>query len=162
MTAPTPVALAASSTALAAAHGPQITSQLADQMVRRVEGGSTHFDIALNPEGLGQVNVTVQIDAAGRLTAQLSFDNPAAAAEARTRAGDLQQALSQAGIDVAQGGLSFQSGAQDQGLAGQQGGGGSGSRGAFASPLADTTDDLTPATNSAVSRRASGGIDITI
>ncbi|HWA61558.1 MAG TPA: flagellar hook-length control protein FliK, partial [Caulobacteraceae bacterium] len=159
---PPATAPSASQTALAASHGAQITSQIADQMAKKVGGGSTRFDFALDPDGLGRVAVKVQIDAAGQLTAQLSFDSPAAAQEARARAGDLQQALAQAGFDVSQGGLSFQSGdGQNPGLAwgqdGQQGRGG----GRFFTGAADTAaaSDLPPAV---ATRTASSGLDITI
>jgi len=102
-----------------AGQGAQIVSQVAAQLIKRVAGKSTQFDVALDPAGFGRVNVKVQISASGQVSASLSFDNPAAAAEARSRAGDLQQALEQAGFNLAQGGLSFDGGGQGSGLARQ-------------------------------------------
>ncbi|MDP1988491.1 flagellar hook-length control protein FliK [Phenylobacterium sp.] len=83
-------------------------ADLAAQVSRKLQGRNTHFDIQLTPEGLGRVDVRVDIDSQGKLTAAMAFDNPHAAAELRGRAGDLQRALEQAGFDIS-GGLSFQS-----------------------------------------------------
>ena len=101
---------APASAALASAHGAEITAQLAAQISGRASAARTAFDFALEPQGLGRVDVTLKIDPHGQLSAVLSFDNPSAAAEAKSRAGDLQQALQQAGINVGQSGLSFTSG----------------------------------------------------
>ena len=106
---------------LAAGQGAQIVSQVAAQLIKRVEGKSTSFDVSLDPAGLGRVNVKVQISASGQVSASLSFDSAATAAEARSRAGDLQLALEQAGFNLAQGGLSFDGGGQGSGLARQDG-----------------------------------------
>ena len=103
---------------LASAHGADITAQLAAQITNKANAARTAFDFALEPQGLGRVDVSLKIDPQGQLSAVLSFDNPNAAAEAKGRAGDLQQALQQAGFDIGQGGLSFTSGG-GQGAAGQ-------------------------------------------
>lgn len=92
-------------------------ADLAAQVSRRLEGRTTHFDIQLTPEGLGRVDVRVDIDAQGKLTAAMAFDNPHAANEMRGRSGDLLRALEQAGFDMS-GGLSFSS-PQDQRSGGQ-------------------------------------------
>ncbi len=105
--------------ALAAANGPAIASQIADKVIKSVDGKSTRFDLTLEPAGLGQVNVKVEINTAGQVSASLSFDNPHAAAEARAHAGDLRQALEQAGFNLSQGGLSFDVGGQGASLARQ-------------------------------------------
>lgn len=89
-------------------------ADLAAQVSRKLQGRNTHFDIQLTPEGLGRVDVRVDIDAQGKLTAAMAFDNPHAAAELRSRSGDLQRALEQAGFDIS-GGLSFQSPQDGQG-----------------------------------------------
>jgi flagellar hook-length control protein FliK len=94
----------------------QIASQIA---AKALSGASTRFDISLDPAGLGKVNVSVQINASGQVTAAMTFENPHAAAEARSGAGALQHALEQAGFNVAQGGLSFDVGGQGAGFARQ-------------------------------------------
>ena len=103
--------------ALAASASPAIVGQIVDQVIKNVQGKSTRFDIALQPAGLGQVNVKIEINTAGQVSAVMSFDNPHAAAEARAHAGDLQQALEQAGFNLSQGGLSFDVGGQGASLA---------------------------------------------
>jgi flagellar hook-length control protein FliK len=110
---------AQASAALAAASGPAIASQIADQVIKSVDGKSTRFDIALDPAGLGQVNVKVEINDAGLVSASLSFDNAHAAAEARAHVGELQRALEQAGFNLSQAGLSFDVGGQGASLARQ-------------------------------------------
>jgi hypothetical protein len=102
------------------AHATPIPDQIAAQLAARLPGAaSSRFDITLDPAGLGHVNVSVQINAAGQVTAALTFDNPHAAAEARSGAGALQHALEQAGFSVGQGGLSFDVGGQGANLARQ-------------------------------------------
>ncbi len=96
---------------------PATVADLAAQVARKLEGRSTHFDIQLTPEGLGKVDVRVDIDAQGRLTAAMAFDTPQAASEMRGRSGELVRALEQAGFDMS-GGLSFSS-PQDQGGGGR-------------------------------------------
>ena len=62
-------------------------------VTKNVTGKSSSFDVALNPAGLGHVNVKIEINSAGQVSASLSFSNAQTAADARSHAGDLQQAL---------------------------------------------------------------------
>ena len=135
-----------------------VTSQIAAQMVKSVSGKSTQFDIALHPQDMGQVNVKVQIDSAGQVSAALSFDNPHAAAEAKAHAGELQQALEQAGFNLSQGGLSFDVGGQGASLARQNSDQSyQSAQTASSGPgLADTTDIPTAAPTPAPLYAASG------
>jgi flagellar hook-length control protein FliK len=150
---------AAAPAAMAAAHGADITAQLAAQITSRANTARTAFDFALEPQGLGRVDVSLKIDPQGQLSAVLSFNNPNAAAEAKSRAGDLQQALQQAGFDVGQSGLSFTSGG-GQGAAGQ---GAAQVTFAQAPLVADSLADPTPtASTSARLAASAGGLDITI
>jgi len=155
-----PVLAAASApaaTALASAHGADITAQLAAQIASRTSAGKSSFDFSLDPQGLGRVDVSLKFDAQGQMSAVLSFDNSAAAAEAKGRAADLQQALQQAGVDISQSGLSFTSGGgQGHGAASQ----GAGQPAYAQGPApADTAADTPIAPPSA---GAAGGLDITI
>lgn len=97
----------------------ETTAQIAAQIVRRLEGRSTRFEMALTPEGLGQVDVSLDIDADGKLIARMAFDNPLAATELRGRADELRRQLQDAGFTVADDALSF---AERDASAGQQGG----------------------------------------
>ncbi|MGA0546566.1 flagellar hook-length control protein FliK [Brevundimonas sp. VNH65] len=96
----------------------ETTAALGAQILRRLDGRSTRFEIGLTPEGLGQVDVTLDIDAEGGLTARLAFDSPISAAELRGRADELRRQLQEAGFSVAQDALSF-----SERDAGQSGGG---------------------------------------
>ncbi|CAN7597046.1 flagellar hook-length control protein FliK [Phenylobacterium sp. LjRoot225] len=109
--------------AAAARATPETVANLAGQIVKKLGARTTQFDLQLNPAGLGKVNVRIEINADGRVSAAMSFDTPQAAAELRSRANELQRALAQSGFDVT-GGLSFDV-AQDQGR------GGSGQQNAF-------------------------------
>ena len=143
---------------LAAANGAAIVSQIATQVAKSVDGKSTRFDISLDPAGLGHVNVKVEIGAQGQITAQLSFDNAHTAAEAKSQAGQLQQALEQAGFNVAQGGLSFDVGGQGSGFAGQD----ASAQQPLALSIADVSTDTQTAAVAAASSRPASGVDITI
>lgn len=85
----------------------ETTAQLAAQIARRLDGRSTRFDMALTPDDLGRVDVSLDIDADGSLTARLAFDNPLAATELRGRADELRRQLQDAGFTVGADGLSF-------------------------------------------------------
>ncbi|HXQ11718.1 MAG TPA: flagellar hook-length control protein FliK [Caulobacteraceae bacterium] len=139
---------------------PPIASQLATQVVKAVEGKSTHFDIALEPAGFGRVDVKLQIDAQGQVSAQFSFDSAHAAAEAKAQVGQLQQALEQAGFTVGQGGLSFDVGGQGAGLARQDAQ--SPPPTAVSALQSSALADATALAPQSLPRRPVSGLDITI
>ncbi|MNS31008.1 Flagellar hook-length control protein FliK [compost metagenome] len=85
----------------------ETTAHLAAQILKKLEGRSTRFDMALTPEGLGRVDVSLEIDSDGRLAARLAFDNPAAATDMRARADELRRQLQDAGFQLAQDSLEF-------------------------------------------------------
>lgn len=94
--------------------GPQIsraaieaTTQIAAQILRRLEGRSTRFEMALTPDELGRVDVKLDIDSEGRLNARLAFDNPAAATDLRGRADELRRQLEDAGFHLADDAFEF-------------------------------------------------------
>ncbi|WP_421935095.1 flagellar hook-length control protein FliK, partial [Phenylobacterium sp.] len=167
-----PAAIAAAPAAPAEVRaGPQTVAHLAAQIVKKLEGRSTQFDVALNPEGLGQVDVRIEIGAQGRLTASMSFENAHAAAELRGRANELQKALEQAGFDVS-GGIRFDVAAdRGQGQAGQgqfgqdpQNNGGAWRGRAFQAALdsADQTADAALSGALNLQRRTQSGVDVRI
>lgn len=94
---------------------PETVANLAAQIVKKLNGKTTRFDVELTPHGMGQVDVRIEIQN-GRVTAAMVFDNPQAAAELKARAAELQRSLEQAGFDLS-GGLSFE--ARDGGEAGR-------------------------------------------
>jgi flagellar hook-length control protein FliK len=159
-TAATPTTVLATTTA-ATIHAAPITDQIAGQVASRVQGGSSHFEITLDPVGLGHVNVSVAINAAGQITAAMTFDNAHAAAEARSGAGALQQALEQAGFNLAQGGLSFDVGGQGANLS-QQDARPQTAAASFPAPIDAPIETASPVAGAYGALRASSGVDITI
>ena len=85
----------------------EATAQIAAQILRRLEGRSTRFEMALTPEELGRVDVKLDIDSEGRLNARLAFDNPAAATDLRGRADELRRQLEEAGFQLAEDAFEF-------------------------------------------------------
>ena len=82
-------------------------ANLSSQIVQKAGGRTTRFDVQLDPLGLGRVNVSVEIDAAGAMSAALSFEKPEAANLLKSHAAELQQSLSQAGFNLSAAALSF-------------------------------------------------------
>ena len=159
----TPAALIQAA-AVAVRGAPQTVANLAAQIVKKLDGRSTQFDIQLDPAGLGKVDVRVAIGADGRMSAAMSFDTPQAAAELKSRAGELQQAMEQAGFDVS-GGMSFDV-ASDRGQGGQaqhqHPDAGAAFRGRAFQAALDTTADIGPPPQLTLRRSALAGVDIRI
>lgn len=140
---------------------PQTVALLAAQISSKLDGKSTRFDVQLDPHGLGKVDVRVEISARGDVSAALTFENPHAASELRSRSGELQTALEQAGFDLTKTSLSFNSGGQGQhqSLFDQQQNQAPVWRGRAFTDLSDTPE----AAPAPVQRRAAaGGVDVRI
>jgi hypothetical protein len=89
---------------------PDTISDLAGQTAAQAATGAPgvkSFQIVLNPEGLGQVNVSVSIAEDGQLSAAFAFEKPEAATALSAHAKDLHDALAQSGFAVSTAGLSF-------------------------------------------------------
>ena len=161
----------ASANAAALAHAatlvrgsPQTVANLAAQIAKKLDGRSSRFDVQLDPAGLGKVDVRVEIDAAGKMTAAMNFDSQQAANELKSRAGELQRALEQAGFDMS-GGMSFdvanqggQGGAQGQ----NTGDNNSTSRGRAFQAVLDGAAEADVSQLASYSRTAKSGLDIRI
>ncbi len=85
----------------------ETTAQIAAQIIKKLDGRSTRFDMALTPEGLGRVDVSLEIESDGQVTARLAFDSPAAAADLRARADELRRQLLEAGLHLSSDDLEF-------------------------------------------------------
>ncbi len=85
----------------------EATAQITAQILRKLDGRTTRFEMALLPEELGRVDVKLDIDSEGRLAARLAFDNPAAATDLRGRADELRRQLEQAGFHLAEDAFEF-------------------------------------------------------
>ncbi|MGE3303510.1 MAG: flagellar hook-length control protein FliK [Hyphomonadaceae bacterium] len=91
---------------------------LAQQIARRFDGGATQFEVRLDPAELGRVDVRITVDKDKRVSASVAADNPQTLAELRHNARELERALSDSGLDLAENGLSFDLSGQRQDFAG--------------------------------------------
>lgn len=85
----------------------EATAQIAAQILKRLDGRSTRFEMSLMPDELGRVDVKLDIDSEGRLAARLAFDNPAAATDLKGRADELRRQLEQQGFHLADDAFEF-------------------------------------------------------
>ncbi|MFZ4605570.1 MAG: flagellar hook-length control protein FliK [Caulobacter sp.] len=112
-------AAAAEAAAVVPRGSPETVAKMAADIIRKLDGQSTRFDLELNPHGMGKVDVAIEIDRAGRLTAAMTFDTAQSAADLRGRSAELRQALEQAGFSVSDGGLTFDTAGQNPGFGGR-------------------------------------------
>ncbi len=117
--AQTAQALATADAAAATRGSPETVAKLAADIIRKLDGQSTRFDLELNPHGMGKVDVAIEIDRAGKLTAAMTFDTAQSAAELRGRSAELRHALEQAGFSVSDSGLTFDTAGQNAGFGGR-------------------------------------------
>jgi flagellar hook-length control protein FliK len=82
-------------------------NSLAVEIVAKTQSGAKQFDIRLDPQELGRVEVRLSIDASGKAEAHLSADQPATLDLLQKDAPTLTRALRDAGLDVSQNGLNF-------------------------------------------------------
>lgn len=152
--------------AAAVRGSPETVARMAADIVRKLDGQSTRFDLQLDPAGMGKVDVAIEIDRTGKLTAAMSFDSAQSASDLRGRAGELRLALEQAGFDIAEGGLTFDLAGQGAGPggreAGQQERAWNGRAFQRAQSGADDADLSLAATPSTPSRWTRSGVDIRI
>lgn len=134
---------------------------LAMDIALRAAGGSSRFEIRLDPAELGRIDVRLDVDKHGNVTSHLTVERPATLDMLRNDAPRLQQALEDAGLKTGDGGLQFS--LRDQSSSGRQDDGQSGR-----SPqrLVITQDDAVPAQIAGRSYGrmlgASGGVDIRV
>jgi hypothetical protein len=87
----------------------QTLSALSVQISKRLSDGNTKFAVELHPADLGRVDVALTIDRDGKVNAHLNFDTPITAAAFSAHESELRQQLSQAGLNVDNGALTFSS-----------------------------------------------------
>ena len=128
--------------------------------------GSNRFEIRLDPKDLGRIDVNLDIDKdSGSVTAHLVVDRPETLALLQRDAGNLQQALAQAGFDAGEGAINLslrgESGSGGQSQAGE---GSEGQRSAARGTPASDLKDSHPSLDSVPLRalRGLGGVDIRI
>jgi flagellar hook-length control protein FliK len=148
--------------ATAARGAPETVANLAAQIIKKLDAKTTHFDVELDPAGLGKVNVRVAIGADGQVSAALACHNPQATEVLKARSDELHQALQQAGFNLS-GGLSFETGSGQGGGQGQPDAG-SAFRGRAFAPGLQTAASADGVGQAAVGPGASrnSGVDIRI
>jgi hypothetical protein len=90
----------------------ETVAALAAEVARKLDAKVTRFELQLDPAGLGQVQVALEIRAGGDVSAHLSFERPDTMQDLRARAEELREALKDAGFSVAGGALSFDGGGE--------------------------------------------------
>jgi len=157
-----PAAATQSAQAPAPTQAPVPLGQVPMTIGLRSLAGSSEFQIRLDPVELGRIDVKLEIDKAkGTVATHLVVDRPDTLALLQRDAGQLQQALTQAGLDPSAGGVNV-SLRGDGGNAGGQSNGQPGGDGRQASPWsADRSDTPTEAVPLRM-LRGYGGLDIRI
>ncbi|WP_244471630.1 flagellar hook-length control protein FliK [Methylobacterium sp. ARG-1] len=124
--------------------------------------GSSEFQIRLDPAELGRIDVKLEIDKArGAVTTHLVVERPETLAMLQRDAGQLQQALSQAGLDPSGGGLNLSlrsDGNAQGGAGGGQGDAPRNGQAAWAQDRAEAPQETAPTRW----LRGYGGLDIRI
>ncbi len=173
-TASTAAATAAPSTTATAVARPQIAAytsapaainmgQLAFEMVRQVQQGTSRFTIRLDPPELGRVDVRMHVDATGALNARLTVDRSETLDMFQRDRGSLEKALTQAGLDGGKASLEFSLRQNPfAGLAGGDQRQGGANPGARFTPSANAGDDDTavPAITLYRGTASAGGVNL--
>ena len=118
----TAIPVAPAQTALA--DTPVPLNSLAADIALRAAGGSSRFEIRLDPAELGRIDVRLDVDKHGNVTSHLTVERPATLDMLRNDAPRLQQALEDAGLKTGDSGLQFS--LRDQSSSGQNNDNGSG------------------------------------
>lgn len=86
---------------------PTVAATVAQHIIRRFDGKSTSIDVRLDPAELGRVSVKLEVGPDSRVTAIVAADNPATLSDLMRSSRELERALESAGLELTQGGLSF-------------------------------------------------------
>jgi flagellar hook-length control protein FliK len=105
--APRAAADAISTPVARAPHG-AAAMQVAEHISRTFHGKSSSFEVRLDPAELGRVDVKISVDHEKRVTASVSADNPQTLTDLRGAAREIERALNEAGLNLADDGLSFE------------------------------------------------------
>ena len=138
-------------------HVPVPLDALAVHIARKIESGSSQFEISLHPADLGKLDISLTVGQDGRVQAVLRAERTETLELLQRDARALEQQLRQAGLEVGSNALSFQ----------LSNGNGQRNGSLLASPFApkaqndgDASDDQHATTYIAVRKR--DGVDITV
>ena len=125
--------------------------------------GSSEFQIRLDPIELGRIDVKLEIDKAkGTVATHLVVDRPDTLALLQRDASQLQQALTQAGLDPSAGGVNLSLRGEGGGQGGGQSGGQAGGDGRQPGPWPTERSDMPTEAVPVRLLRGYGGLDIRI
>ncbi len=103
--------LATKAASLSSSNAPRLNAaalaSFATSVAQRAQGGSTRFEIRLDPAALGRVQVKLEVSADNRVEAMVSTHRPDVLADLQRGADSLRRALSDLGFDVSSDGLAF-------------------------------------------------------
>ncbi|WP_306017525.1 flagellar hook-length control protein FliK [Oceanicaulis sp. MMSF_3324] len=91
----------------ASRFAPTTTQTLAAQIARKFNDGGRVFDIRLDPPELGRVEVRLELGPDNKVSAVLSAERADTLSELQRSARDLEKALTDAGLELGEDGLSF-------------------------------------------------------
>ncbi len=92
----------------ALANAPTAAIQVYTRMIERMDGRAQRFEVRLDPAELGRVDVRIEVGADRKVHAVLAAHDSAALTDLMKGQKALEQALSDAGIDLADGGIQFE------------------------------------------------------
>lgn len=101
-------------------NAPPATVQVYQRMVERFNGRAQRYEIRLDPAELGRVDVRIEVGADKKVHAVLAAHDSAALTDLMRGQRSLERALSDAGVDVADGGIKFELSSQNNNSAGDQ------------------------------------------
>lgn len=88
-----------------ASHAAAVVAQISERLLQKFDGGSTRFEIRLDPAELGEVDVRVEVSRDGKVQAVLAARDPAAVDAIHRGLKSLENALAQAGLDLGENGV---------------------------------------------------------
>lgn len=98
----------AAQTSPALQNAPATTIQVYQRMVERFDGRAQRYEIRLDPAELGRVDVRIEVGADKKVHAVLAAHDSAALTDLMRGQRSLERALSDAGFDLAEGGIRFE------------------------------------------------------
>ncbi len=129
---PTEMSQHAATRALSSSHMVAVVSRVSEQFLERFNGKTSTFEIRLDPPELGKVDVRVEVGRDGKIMAVIAARDPAVADALMRGAKTLENALTQAGLTLAEGGVRVEIDQKN----------GSGFSGAYSDEFADTGNSL--------------------
>ncbi len=82
-------------------------ASFAASLAQKIQGGSTKFELRLDPAELGKVQIKLEVSVDNRVEAVVSTHRPEVLADLQRGADALRRALSEAGFELGSDGLSF-------------------------------------------------------